>query len=66
MVYTIERRSVFGGGTMESHYEVCQYTHRTPIGVLAGGKTLRKFKKKTDAQKYCVKRGIKVEETTWK
>ena len=49
MIYTIERRHVFGGGTMETHYEVFQYTHRTPIGVLAGGKSLRKFKRKIDA-----------------
>ena len=63
MIYTIERRHEFDYGTMETHYEVRQCTHRTHIGVLAGGKTLRKFKKKTDAQKYCAKKGIKVEET---
>ncbi len=62
MIYTIERRHVFGGGTMETHYEVRQYLNVTGIGVLSNGKTLRKFKKKSEARNYCAKRGIKVEE----
>lgn len=62
MIYTIERRSEFGGGTMESHYEVRQYKRRTPIGVLVGGKTLKKTKKKQEAEQYCSRRGYKIEE----
>lgn len=62
MIYTIERRNVFEAGTMESHYEVRQYERRTAIGVLVGGKTLKKCKTKTDAKDYCVKKGIKIEE----
>lgn len=62
MIYTIERRCVFGAGTMESHYEVRQYERRTTIGVLVGGKTLKECKTKAQAKDYCRKKGIKIEE----
>ena len=61
MIYTIERRSVFDGGTMESHYEVRQYERRTAIGVLVGGKTLKVCKTKTQAKDYCGRKGINYE-----
>ena len=41
MIYTLEKRHEFGSGTMTTHYEVRSYTHRTPIGVLANGTTLK-------------------------
>lgn len=52
MIYTIEKRHSFGDGTMETYYEVREYTHRTPIGVLANGKTLKTGTKK-QCEKYC-------------
>ena len=67
VIYTIERRSEFGGGTMESHYEVRQYERRTPIGVLIGGKMLKKAKKKQEAEQYCARRGFSVDaEEKWR
>lgn len=62
MIYTIEKRSIFDGGIMESHYEVHQYERRTKIGVLVGGKTLKKCKTKTEAKDYCGKKGLQYEE----
>lgn len=38
MIYTIEKRHVFGcydGSYMQSHYEVIAHTHRLPNGCLA-------------------------------
>ena len=61
MIYTIERRSVFYGGTMERHYEVRQYERRTAIGVLVNGKTLKVCKTKTQAKDYCGRKGINYE-----
>lgn len=53
---------MFGGGTMESYYEVIQYEGRTKIGVLIGGRTIAEFKTKAQAREYCRKMGIKAEE----
>lgn len=61
MIYTLEKRHVFGGGTMETHYEVISYTHRTPIGVLANGKTLKQGTK-AQCEKYCRTKNIKLTE----
>ena len=61
MIYTIEKRHEFGGGTMETHYEVRSYTHITPIGVYAGGKTLKAGTKR-QCEKFCRIKGIAVEE----
>lgn len=44
MIYTLERRCEFGNGSMESHYEARSYERRSPIGVLVGGKILKKCK----------------------
>lgn len=62
MIYTIERRSIFGNGTMETHYEVRSYERRTAIGSLVGGKTLKKSKTKSEAKDYCAKKGLLFEE----
>lgn len=59
MIYTIERRSSFGYGVVESHYEVRKYSHRTPIGVLANGVTLKSGTKE-QCEKYCRKCNIKI------
>lgn len=52
MIYTLEKRHEFGYGSMFTHWEVRSYTHITPIGVYAGGKTLKKGTKK-ECEKYC-------------
>nr|DAV20540.1 MAG TPA: hypothetical protein [Caudoviricetes sp.] len=62
MIYTIERRCAFGYGSMESWYECRSYERRTPIGVLVGGKCLKKSKKKSDCKDYFGKKGLQYEE----
>ena len=62
MIYTIERRCEFGGGTMQAHYEVRSYERRTKIGVLVGGRTLKRAKTKAEAKDYCGRKGIAYEE----
>ena len=52
MIYTIEKRFSFGYGEMESWWEARSYERRTPIGVLVGGKCLKKSKKKSDCCDY--------------
>ena len=52
MIYTMEKRHLFGGGTMSTHYEVRSYTHITPIGIYANGKTLKSGTKK-QCEKFC-------------
>lgn len=64
MIYRIERRTVSGNGTAESHYELIKYERKTPIGVLVGGKTILKKKKKSDVQKYCSIKGISIANDT--
>lgn len=61
MIYTIEKRHEFGGGQMFTHYEVRSYTHITPIGVYAGGKTLKRGTL-TQCEKYCRTKGIQPEQ----
>lgn len=60
MIYTIEKRHEFGGGTMETHWEVRSYTHVTPIGIYAGGKTLKSGTKQ-QCGKFCRIKGIAAE-----
>lgn len=64
MIYSIEKRHEFGSGTMTTHYEVRSYTHKTPIGVLANGKTLKSGTKK-QCEKYIRAKGIKAEATVF-
>lgn len=59
MLYMIEKRHTFGSGTMTTHYEVRSYTHITPLGVLAGGKTL-KSGTKAQCEKYVRTKGIEI------
>lgn len=61
MIYTMEKRHEFGSGTMSTHYEVRSYTHITPIGIYAGGKTL-KIGTKKQCEAYCRKTNIRLEE----
>ena len=49
MIHTIEKRNARCEGSMISWYEVREYTHRTPIGILANGKTIAEFKTKKEA-----------------
>lgn len=62
MIFTIEKRTVSGGGTVETHYEARRYEGRTAIGILKNGKTLKCFKKKSDARDYFGRKGIVAEE----
>lgn len=61
MIYTIEKRSARCEGSLASWYEVREYTHRTPIGILANGKTIAEFKTKKEARAYCKANDIKAE-----
>ena len=60
MLYTIERRNAMGEGGMASWYEVRSYTHITPIGVYANGKTLVETKTKREAKAFCKANGIEI------
>lgn len=57
MIYTIEKRHEFDGASMFTHYEIRSYTHITPIGVYAGGKTLKSGTKQ-QCERYCRIKGI--------
>lgn len=64
MIYTIEKRHVFGcsdGGYMQTHYEVIEHTHRLSNGYLAstGALTVYTCKYKKEATAYCKTHGIK-------
>ena len=61
MIHTIEKRNARCEGSMISWYEVREYTHRTPIGILANGKTIAEFKTKKEARAYCKANDIKAE-----
>lgn len=65
MIYTIEKRDVFGGGTATTHWEVISYTHITPIGIYAGGKTLKSGTKR-QCEKYCRTKGITPQKKEWR
>lgn len=60
MIYTLEKRHEFGNGSMYTHYEVRSYTHRTSIGILANGQTLKKGTK-AQCEKYIRIKGIQAE-----
>ena len=57
MIYTIEKRHEFSCGIIFTHWEVISYTHITPIGVYAGGKTLKSGTRK-ECEKFCSLKGI--------
>lgn len=64
MIYTIEKRHVFGcsdGSYMQTHYEIIAHTHRLPNGCLAstGALTVHTCKYKREAAEYCKANGIK-------
>lgn len=61
MIYTLEKRHEFGGGTMTTHWEVRSYTHKSAIGILMNGKTL-KSGTKAQCNIYIRKKGIHTEE----
>ena len=64
MIYTIEKRHSFGAGTMETHWEVRTYTHITPIGICANGKTL-KVGTKSQCEAYCRRTDISILLAFW-
>lgn len=61
MIYTLEKRHSFGNGTMTTHFEVRSYTHKTAIGILANGKTLKQGTKK-QCEKYIRVKNIVIDE----
>ena len=61
MIYTLEKRHEFGGGSVTTHWEVRAYTHRTPIGILANGKTL-KTGTKAQCERFVRIKNVNVEE----
>lgn len=62
MIFTLERRTESGGGTVSTHYEVRSYSHISPIGVLMNGKTLKKGSK-AQCEKYCRLKGLSADIT---
>ena len=60
MIYTLEKRQEFEAGQMFTHYEVRSYTHITPIGIYAGGKTLKQGTL-AQCERYCRSKGIQPE-----
>lgn len=60
MIYTLEKRHEFEAGQMFTHYEIRSYTHITPIGIYAGGKTLKRGTL-VQCEKYCRTKGIQPE-----
>lgn len=62
MLYTLEKRHEFGGGTMSTYYGLFKYEKRYANGILANGKLVRRFTKRADGLKYCDRYGIKLEE----
>lgn len=60
MIYTLEKRHEFGSGTMTTHWEVRSYSHITPIGIYADGKTLKRGSKR-ECDNYCKTQGLEVE-----
>ncbi|MBO1309820.1 MULTISPECIES: hypothetical protein [Faecalibacterium] len=58
MIYTMERRHYFGSGSMESRWEVHEYSHRCQSGDLPEGKLVYSCKAKKEASAYCKARGI--------
>lgn len=61
MIYKLEKRHEFGGGTMETHWEVISYNGVSPIGILLGGKTLKRGTR-AQCEKYIRIRGLEVSE----
>ena len=62
MIYTLEKRHEFGGGEMTTFYGLYKYEKRYANGTLANGVLVRRFKKKAEGLKYCVRYNIVLEE----
>ena len=60
MIYCLEKRHTFGNGSMSTHWEVIEYSHRTAIGILANGKTL-KSGTKPQCERFIRLKGFKIE-----
>ncbi len=61
MIYKLEKRHEFGGGTIETHWEVISYAGVSKSGVLLNGKTLKKGTK-VQCQNYCRTKAIQITE----
>lgn len=53
MIYTLEKRHEFGGGTMSTYYGLFKYEKRYANGALTNGVLVKRFSEKKDALKYC-------------
>ena len=62
MIYTLEKRHEFGGGTMSTYYGLFKYEKRYANGTLANGTLVRRCNKKADGLKYCGRYNITLEE----
>lgn len=62
MIYTLEKRHEFGGGTMSTYWGLFKYEKRYANGTLANGTLVKRFDKKADGSKYCIKHNIALEE----
>lgn len=61
MIYTIERRVEFDGGTAETHYEVWKYDHKSKVtGALVGGQPIYNCKTKKEAKQFCTNNNIEL------
>lgn len=63
MIYTLEKRHEFGGGTMSTYYGLFKYEKRYANGTLTNGVLVKRFGKKNDALKYCDRYNIATVET---
>lgn len=59
-MYTIERRKISGGGTVETVYEIRTYERIADNGAFIGGKTVKIAKEKKTAERYLCKKGLRL------
>lgn len=59
-MYTIERRKISGGGTIETVYEIRTYERIADNGAFIGGKTIKTVKDKKAAETYLRKKGLRL------
>lgn len=59
MIYSLEKRKVFGNGSVETKYEVRQYEGVYDNGVPYGGKTIKTVKTKKAAEAILRRKGVR-------
>ena len=58
-LYTIERRKISGGGSIETVYEIRTYERITDSGSFIGGKTVKTVKDRKAAERFCCRKGLR-------